>query len=276
MIVQAALRTGTRMLREAGIDDPGRDARKLMAAAIGVVPARLTLHSNDPIGHVPEAAFFADVMDRCAGKPVSHLLGWREFYGRRFQVDPAVLDPRPETEILIETALSDAFSDVLDLGVGSGCILLTLLAERPDATGIGSDVSKDALYVAECNADSLGVAGRCALIESNWFAEVGGQFDLIVSNPPYIAAEEMAGLQPELSHEPRLALTDEGDGLSAYRAIVPGAPQYLRSGGRLVVEIGWTQGRAVCQMFRTAGFAEVAILSDLDGRDRVISGIWHG
>ena len=200
------------MLRDAGIPEPTRDARKLMAACLGIEAGRLTLHMHDPIDSASEAAFYAQIMDRSEGKPVSHLLGWREFYGRRFRIDENVLDPRPDTETLIEAALEKPFTDVLDLGTGSGCILLTLVAERPDATGIGIDISPAALTVAELNASNLVLENSCALIESNWYDAIGGQFDLIVSNPPYIAAEEMVGLAPELSHEPRMALTDEGTG----------------------------------------------------------------
>lgn len=276
MSVQAALLTGAQMLREAGIEDPSRDARKLMAACLGIDPGRLTLHLHATIDSASEAAFFGDVMDRGKGKPVSHLLGWREFYGRRFKVDSNVLDPRPDTETLVETALSGRFSEVLDLGTGSGCILLTLLAERPEVAGIGTDISTQALDVAKANAVTLGVGTRCDLLRSNWFDAVSGRFDLIVSNPPYIAADEMAGLAPELSYEPRMALTDEGDGLSAYRVITAGAGAYLKPGGHLMVEIGWTQGGAVAEMFRKAGFQEVGIVADLDGRDRVVRGIWCG
>lgn len=274
MIVQAVLNTGTRMLREAGVEDPIRDARILLAASLGIKQGRLTLHIYDQIDREMEAAFLANVVERCEGKPVSHLLGQREFFGRQFNVNPAVLDPRPDTETLIEAALSKPFLEVLDLGIGSGCILLTLLSELPEATGIGTDVSEAALTVAQINANALGVSKRCALIESNWFEAVGGRYDLIVSNPPYIAADEMEGLEPELSFEPRVALTDDSDGLSAYRVIVPGAGAHLTPGGRLLVEIGWRQGEAVSTLFQEAGFETIAVSPDLEGRDRVVSGVW--
>jgi len=274
VIVQAVLNTGTRMLREAGVEDPIRDARILLAASLGIKQGRLTLHIYDQIDREMEAAFLANVVERCEGKPVSHLLGQREFFGRQFNVNPAVLDPRPDTETLIEAALSKPFLEVLDLGIGSGCILLTLLSELPEATGIGTDVSEAALTVAQINANALGVSKRCALIESNWFEAVGGRYDLIVSNPPYIAADEMEGLEPELSFEPRVALTDDSDGLSAYRVIVPGAGAHLTPGGRLLVEIGWRQGEAVSTLFQEAGFETIAVSPDLEGRDRVVSGVW--
>ncbi|WP_299356267.1 peptide chain release factor N(5)-glutamine methyltransferase [uncultured Shimia sp.] len=270
MNVQAALTLATQMLKDAGIPDPARDARKLMAASLGVDVGRVTLHLRDPLEDVPEAAFFADTMERAERKPISHLLGWREFFGRRFLVTPEVLDPRPETETLIEAALSENFEDLLDLGIGTGCILVTLLAERPKATGIGTDISGAALSVAGRNAAAHGVEDRCALIESDWFAVVGGQFDLIVSNPPYIALDEMADLAPELAYEPRMALTDESDGLAAYRVIARDAGPHLKPGGRLMVEIGWTQGADVAAIFKAQGFVGVRILQDMDGRDRVV------
>lgn len=275
MTVQTALMTGTEMLREAGIDDPARDARKLMAACLGVDPARLTLHLHDDLEGRAEAVYLAHITERSAGRPVSQLLGWRDFYGRRFEVSSEVLDPRPETETLIEAALGAPFGTVLDLGTGSGCILLTLLAERPGATGVGSDVSGPALEVTARNARTLGVDDRAKLIESDWFEGVDGRFDLIVSNPPYIASDEMAALAPELRHEPRMALTDEADGLSAYREIVAQAGAYLVPGGRLLVEIGWQQGQAVAAFFKASGFADVLVLPDLDGRDRVVAGRWR-
>ncbi|MEJ2001254.1 MAG: peptide chain release factor N(5)-glutamine methyltransferase [Maritimibacter sp.] len=272
MTVQAALALGRARLEEAGIDNAMGDARRLMAAALGIETGRLTLHARDALSAEAEAVFFQDIADRAARKPVSHIIGGREFYGRWFKVTGDVLDPRPETETLIEQALSEEFSEVLDLGTGTGCILLTLLAERLEATGIGADKSSAALAVAERNASDLGLADRAALVESDWFGAVGGQFDLIVSNPPYIALDEMPALAPELSYEPRMALTDEGDGLTAYRIIAAGAGAHLRPGGRLLVEIGAGQGAAVAELFRAAGFADVVVLPDLDGRDRVVKG----
>ncbi len=272
--VQDALSTGIAELHSAEIDGAARDARRLMAAVLGIEAGRLTLHLHDPLEAEPKAAFFDFIKRRADREPVSHILGGREFYGRWFHVSDAVLDPRPETETLIEQALREPFSEVLDLGTGTGCILLTLLAERPDATGIGADKSAAALEVAERNARDLELMERCAFVESDWFSALGGRFDLIVSNPPYIALDEMPDLAPELQYEPRMALTDEGDGLTAYRAITAGAGAHLSPGGRLMVEIGPSQGAAVAELFRAAGFADVAVLPDLDGRDRVVRGRW--
>lgn len=275
MILRDVLSTGAGELRAAGVENAMRDARRLMAGALGMEPGRLTLVERDEVAPLVVSEFHDAIRRRCDGEPVAQIVGWREFYGRRFEVNRDVLDPRPETEALIAEALREPFEEVLDLGTGTGCILLTLLADRPGANGIGTDLSPQALAVARRNAEALGTAGRCALIESDWFGAVRGRYDLIVSNPPYIAADEMTGLARELSHEPRMALTDEADGLNAYRVIVAGAGAHLRPQGRILVEIGWWQGAAVAALFKSAGFADVAVLPDLDGRDRVVAGRWN-
>ena len=239
MSEDAALREGALILLEAGVPDPQREARILWRAA------------------ADEAAYFENIAERAKRRPMSHILGYRDFYKHRFIVTPDVLDPRPDTETLIEAALQVPFARVLDLGTGSGCILLSLLAERGDAKGIGTDVSGPALAVARRNAEALELHTRADLLISNWYAAVDGQFDLIVSNPPYVAFDEMDDLQPEVRlFEPFSALTDGADGLSAYRVIIAGAPAHLRDGGSLIVEIGPTQGQAVQQMIRDLGLDE--------------------
>ncbi|RYG93202.1 peptide chain release factor N(5)-glutamine methyltransferase [Loktanella sp. IMCC34160] len=272
LTVQDGLTALTAKLAAGGIDGAGREARLILSHILDTTPDRMSLIARDPLA--------SDLLDRAlglatrraGGTPMSHILGHRDFWGRRFEVTADVLDPRPETETLIAAALAVPFASVLDLGTGSGCILLTLLAERLPARGLGADLSDAALAVARRNAAALGVADRARLIRSDWFAEISGSFDLIVSNPPYIAAEEMPALAPELSFEPRMALTDERDGLTAYRAITAGAGAHLTPGGRLMVEIGWQQGAAVAELFQQAGLSGVQILPDLDGRDRVVSG----
>jgi release factor glutamine methyltransferase len=202
---------------------------------------------------------------------VAQITGERLFRGRAFRVTRDTLDPRPETETLVDHALQSPFASVLDLGTGTGCILITLLAERPGVRGLGVDLSPAALEVARANAQRHGVAADFAL--SDWFGAVTGRFGLIVANPPYIAAAEMAGLAPEVRDwEPRLALCPGDDGLAAYRAILGGTAAHLAAGGRLVVETGAEQGRAVAALFAAAGLADVRVLPDLDGRDRVVSG----
>ena len=271
--VQEALRSATSMLIQENVPNAAGEARHLMAAALGVGKDRVTLHLQDALGDIEEAAFFESILARQNGHPVSHLLGGRDFYDRWFIVNEDVLDPRPETEVLVQQALSEPFVDVLDLGTGSGAILLTLLAEREDAIGVGIDISETVLDVASRNADALGVSVRVHFEVSDWYGGVGGEYDLIVSNPPYIAVDEMPLLQREVQQfEPRIALTDEADGLTFYRTIAAGAPLHLRPGGRLMVEIGPTQAAAVSEMTRQAGLTHIKVIPDLDGRDRVVTG----
>ena len=266
-----AMVAATARLRAAGVEDPARDARLLLAHAARIEASRVTLIAPEELS--PDIAERYDqlISLRAIRIPVSHLLGEREFYGRRFRVSRDVLDPRPETEVLIEAALSEPFDRVLDLGVGSGCILITLLAERRSATGVGVDLSEAACLQASANAVQHQVQARIDVWHSDWFGAVDGMFDLIVSNPPYISLSEMEELSPEVrEHEPRLALTDEGDGLDAYRRIASSASDFLSRGGRLLVEIGPTQANYVSALFDAAGLAEIRVISDLDGRDRVI------
>ena len=273
MTAAQALQQAIARLRAAGVTEAARDARRLLAHAARIEASRVALIAPDELAEDVVGNFERLVAARVARTPVSQLVGEREFYGRKFLVTDQVLDPRPETELLIECALAEPFEQVLDLGTGSGCILVTLLAEEPAARGIGVDLSSDALLVASSNAIRNGVQARVDVRQSDWFAQVSGQFDLIVANPPYIAAEEMPGLAPEVrDHEPRMALTDEGDGLSAYRTILSEAPRHLVPGGRLVVEIGAAQGDAVAATFQQARLDRVVILPDLAGHDRVVCG----
>ena len=266
-----AMAAATSRLRAAGVPDPARDARLLLAHAASVDAARITLIAPEEIAPEIAERFDQLIALRAVRVPVSQLVGMRAFYGRDFRINRHVLDPRPETETLIDLALSRPFGRVLDLGTGSGCILVTLLAERGDVTGVGVDLSEDACLQASANAVQHDVAGRATILQSDWFERVDGRFDLIVSNPPYLAATEMAEVAPALrDHEPQMALTDGLDGLSAYRIIAGEAQGFLTVGGRVLVESGWQQGDAVCDIFRRAGWAQVELAHDLDGRPRVV------
>lgn len=259
-------------LSAGGIEGAPREARLLVAHVTGISTTRLTLEMGEAAKTAHQVALLPLVARRLAREPLSHLLGRRAFYDHEFKVTADTLDPRPETETLVAEALKAPFGTVLDLGTGTGAIAISLLAARPAARGVATDVSKAALAVARENAETIGVADRLELVESDWFSNVDGAFDLIVSNPPYIALDEMDGLAPELTHEPRLALTDEGDGLACYREICATADAHLVPGGRLMVEIGYLQGPDVAALFSQAGFSDVEILNDLDGRNRVICG----
>lgn len=271
MTAAEAMVAATARLRAAGVPDPARDARVLLAHAARIEASRVTLIAPEDLAPDIEDRFEQLVALRAVRVPVSHLLGERAFYGRRFKVSRDVLDPRPETEILIEAALANPFERVLDLGIGSGCVLVTLLAERPSATGLGVDLSELACLQASANAVMHRVQDRAEIITSDWFDAVQGQFDLIVSNPPYIALDEMEGLAEEVrQHEPEMALTDGGDGLEAYRRIAQDVVAHLTPQGRLMVEIGPTQAAAVMAVFAQAGMTGMKLVRDLDGRDRVI------
>jgi len=215
---------------------------------------------------------------RSRREPVSHILGRKGFWKIMLQVTPDVLTPRPDTECVVDAVLkSTAEHDrlsILDLGVGSGAILLAILAERPNARGLGVDVSEDALAVARDNAAHLGLAGRCALLRGDWTQGLSdASFDIVTANPPYIATDVIETLEPEVRvHEPRLALDGGPDGLDAYRSLAPEILRVLKPGGRFAVEIGYDQKSAVEALFREAGAEAVRTQQDLAGLDRVVLG----
>lgn len=257
-------------LRQAGIERPRTEARLIVEAATGLAATR-QLTDRD---HLVEAdAALALAARRAAREPMAYLLGHREFWGIDFQVGPGALVPRPETETLIEQALA-AFPDrgaalkILDLGTGTGCLLLTLLWLYPDAIGIGVDRSAEALAWAQANRRALGFERRALLVQADWLEATRGPFDIIVANPPYIAAAEARDL--ETAHEPAAALIAGADGLAAYRAIAGLALAQLAPSGRLLLEIGATQADAVASILAEAGFALVTRHADLAGRARVL------
>lgn len=273
MIAKLALVSAVARLREAAVEEPAQDARALLAYAMQIAPERLALHTADEMTPAQEAAFEAAIAARQARQPVAQITGSRLFWGLRFKVTSDTLDPRPETEVLVAKALERPFHKILDLGTGTGCILLSCLKSMPMAQGLGVDLSPKALEVAQENAQSLGLQNRAKFRASDWFTTVTDRYDLIVSNPPYIAADEMEGLSREvLEWEPHLALTPGGDGLQPYRLIARAAPARLMAGGRILLEIGPTQGEAVAGYLRAQGFVEVKVLPDFDGRDRVVYG----
>jgi release factor glutamine methyltransferase len=266
------LRAASDTLAAAGIADPAREARLLLRWAAGLSGAALAGVLAEQAGE-DEARRFAEAIRRRARRePLSHITGEREFWGRTFAVGPDVLDPRPETETLIAAALHRGpVPRVLDLGTGSGCLLVTLLAEWPQARGVGTDISGPALALARANAGRHGVAARAAFLMTDWTDGVEGAFELVVANPPYIAEGEIATLSPEVrDHEPRVALTPGGDGLLAYRRIAAGVRRLMSPGALLMVEVGATQSMAVSAIFDEAGLAVTGVGPDLDQRPRVV------
>ncbi len=272
--VREALAAAIADLAANGVPDAARDARRMMAHVLVIPPERLILMEGEELGSSDEEDYDQMVGERCMFRPVSKIIGRRSFWAMEFHVDDRVLDPRPETEILVAAALDGPVPErILDLGTGSGAILLSLLAEWPGARGLGTDVDGRCLAVARKNADRLGVARQCSFVERDWCDGVTGPFDLIVSNPPYIAESEIAGLAEDVrSWEPRHALTPGPTGLEAYERIAAGAPALLAPGGRILLEIGPTQGEAVSGLLAAAGFTRIGVLPDLDGRDRVVRG----
>lgn len=274
----AALRRGAAELTAAGIENAAGDARALALWAADIDAAQLMSMLRDEMPDIARQRYAAALARRAGRIPVSHIIGGRLFWGRWFQVTADVLDPRPETEIMIARALDlPPPARVLELGVGSACILATVLAERPDAQGVGVDISPAALKIARYNLSQLGVDDRAELREGDWLAGVDGPFDMILCNPPYIAEDEMQDLSPEVfGHEPHQALSPGGDGLASYRAIAPELSRVLETGGAALFEIGPTQAAAVSAIFAGAGWAPPEVLKDFDGRDRCLLFSEHG
>lgn len=251
------------------------EARLLLRHVLGCTAAWLETHRDDPLDPERAAAFSLLVARRAAGEPVAYMLGRREFYGREFEVSPAVLIPRPETELLVDLAVARlrdvAAPRILDLGTGSGCIAVTLALELPEAEVVAVDRSVMALATAEGNAERLGA--RVLLAESNWFSDLAEErFDLIVSNPPYISTDDPHLHAGDLRHEPLSALASGRDGLDAIRRICAEAAEHLSPGGGLMFEHGYDQAAAAVGLLAENGFIEIEQHRDLAGIARVSGG----
>lgn len=256
---------------------PALEARLLISHVTGLTRTQLITRDDEMLAPAQRDSVAALLGRRLGGEPVAYLLGEREFFGRAFRVTPDVLIPRPDTEIAVEAALKLlaplAAPRVLDMGTGSGALAVTLACERPDAEVWATDISPGALQVAQDNARALG-AGNVRFLASDWYAALpaGLRFDLIVSNPPYIAAADPHLAQGDLRFEPIGALTDHGDGLSALRTIIDGAQHHLLAGGWLLMEHGYDQAAQVRQLLLTRPFTEVQSWRDLAGIERVTGG----
>jgi len=262
---QAALAQIARQLAAAGIEEARREARILLAAAEGVSAAGLLA-----LDEVDEAKFTPLLRRREAREPMAYILGHREFWGLDFAVSPATLIPRPDSETLIEAVLGAGISPrtMLDLGTGTGCLLLATLHEFPQAFGVGVDRSWQAATLARANAAALGMEGRAAFLAGDWAEALAQKFDLVLSNPPYIEAADIAGLMPEVArYEPLSALEGGADGLEAYRAIIAALPRLLAPNGLAVLELGAGQAISVGSMASAAGFS-CATRRSLDGIER--------
>jgi release factor glutamine methyltransferase len=265
-----------RRLAAAGIAAPRAEAWLLLAAASGLPRGALMAGALERLTAAQEARLEVMARRRAAREPLAYILGEKEFWSLPFAVAPAVLIPRPESETLVEAALArvrerSAALRILDLGTGSGCLLLALLSELPQASGLGVDLSAAALEIAGRNAERLALAGRAEFVRGSWGAALAGGFDLIVSNPPYVAAGEFAGLAPEVrAYEPALALAAGPDGLAAYRALAPDCARLLAPGGSLCLEIGQGQGNRVAEILQQHGLHVVERRADLAGIERCL------
>ena len=268
------------LLRAAGAAIERADAEVLLAHALGRSRAWLFAHARDPVDVDAEVAFRALATRRAAGEPVAYLTGSQGFWSLDLEVSAATLIPRPETELLVELALAripaDAPARVADLGTGSGAIALAIASERPRAIVVATDVSAAALAVARRNAVRNGI-GNVEFRHGDWLAPLAGEtFDLIASNPPYIAEGDPHLDEGDLRHEPPSALSSGADGFEAIRTIVRDAPAHLRSDGWLLLEHGWEQGLAARALLAGSGFADIRTARDLEERDRVTLGRWNG
>ena len=271
---------GCRTLQAAGIEEAALDARLLLEAVCGTDRNDLLVHGEQPVSPEAEEKYLNWIRQRAEHIPLQQLTGEQDFMGLTFSVNEHVLIPRQDTEILVEEVLKELHDGmrVLDMCTGSGCILLSLLYYSNDCEGLGVDLSAEALEVAGRNVLKVLTpekAEHAHFLQSDLFEKVEGKFEIIVSNPPYIASAEVEKLMPEVrDHEPRMALDGTEDGLHFYRRIIEEAGKHLVSSGMLFFEIGYDQGQAVSELMRTEGYCDVQVVQDYAGLDRVVLGTY--
>ena len=280
MTYQECYEQGCRTLQAAGIEEAALDARLLLEAVCGTDRNDLLVHGEQPVAPEAEEKYLNWIRQRAEHIPLQQLTGEQDFMGLTFNVNEHVLIPRQDTEILVEEVLKELHDGmrILDMCTGSGCILLSLLHYSNDCEGLGVDLSADALEVAGRNVLKVLTpekAEHAHFLQSDLFEKVEGKFEIIVSNPPYIASAEVEKLMPEVrDHEPRMALDGTEDGLEFYRRIIAEAGQYLVSSGMLFFEIGYDQGQAASELMREHGYREVQVVQDYAGLDRVVLGTY--
>lgn len=274
--IQALLNWTINFFKQKGIESARLDAEVLLAHLLKKERIYLYVHFDEPMQEQELAVFREYVKRRAKHVPVAHIIGEKEFMGMKFKVTPDTLVPRPDTEILVENGIAelgrDNAAEIADIGTGSGAIILSMLADMPKAKGCAVDISAKALAVARENADSLGVSGRCEFSEGDLFAPLAGRvFDAVVSNPPYIPASDIAGLEDDVKkYEPLTALTDGGDGLSFYRRLFSEGRGFVKDGGMMAVEIGIHQSAQVRAIAEQSGWRDVKVVKDYAGIDRVV------
>lgn len=272
--IASCVEEGVRLLTEAGVCEPRREARLILAHVLGVEPVTVMGYPERPV--VDTDGYYRLVARRAAREPLSHLTNRREFWSLDFEVTPSTLDPRADSETVVEAVLSaigdtNAALTIADFGTGTGCLLLALLSELPDATGVGIDLSQDALAVARRNAGRLDLTERAFFAVADWGSALDGAFDLIVANPPYIPAGDIENLEPEVArYELRSALDGGADGLDAYRRLAPDIARLLTPDGYAVLEFGLDQGPRVASIMAAEGLSICGFRADLAARDRCI------
>ncbi|QKC81656.1 peptide chain release factor N(5)-glutamine methyltransferase [Mesorhizobium sp. NZP2077] len=277
------LREARVRLAAAAVADPALDARLIVEHFSGTTRTQAIAEPERTIDRKAIAAIDDALRRRTGGEPVHRILGYREFYGLRLSLSPETLEPRPDTETLVEAVLPfvkaiaarEGACRILDLGTGTGAIALALLSAVPAATATGVDISAGALATAARNAGQLGLGGRFTTLQSDWFEKVSGRYHVIAANPPYIPSQDIGNLQDEVrDFDPRLALDGGVDGLNPYRIIAAEAARFLEAESRIAVEIGHTQRNEVTDIFKAAGYASASALRDLGGNDRVLVFQW--
>jgi release factor glutamine methyltransferase len=277
--IAEALREAALVLQSAGVPEARREAGSLLSFILGKDRTFLISHAEDQLGGESLDQFRESVERRAGGEPLQYITGVQDFFGREFRVTPDVLIPRPETELLVEAAIEvvggrESSVFVCDVGTGSGCIAITLLCEIPQARAVAVDKSPEALEIAKLNAQNLSVSERAGFVVSDCFESLDAneyEFHLVVSNPPYVSAGMMAGLQREIrDHEPLIALSPGADGLSMIRRLLQETPRFLKKSGHLIIEIGFDQGEAIKALIDDEVWRLIDIRPDLQGIPRIV------
>ena len=272
MKLQKVLADATFKLSRSGIDGAARDARILMAYSLEVPMSQLSLNINEQVSEKIISKLEQLILRRINREPISKILERREFWCRTFSINKNVLDPRGDTETLIDFVIDKPVKSVLDLGTGSGAIAVTLACEWKEANVTAIDISEDALALAERNAEKFNVKNEINFLKSDWFDAVEGQFDLIIANPPYIGLMEQRAISPEvINYDPEIALFAGSDGLDAYKKIIPSLSKFLNPEGFVVLEIGASQSNQVKDLMNSSGFFDLKTVKDLSGKDRLIA-----
>jgi len=259
-------------LSRSGIEGAARDARILTAYALDIQISELSTMTNEQVSEKIISKLEKLILRRIDREPISKILGRREFWGRSFFINENVLDPRGDTETLIDFVIEKPVKSVLDLGTGSGAIAVTLACEWKEVHVTAIDISEDALLLAKLNAEKFNVQSKIHFLKSDWFEAIKGHFDLIISNPPYIGLAEQDGLSAEvIKYDPEISLFAGRDGLAAYKKIIPSLPKFLNPDGLVLLEIGASQSNQVKNMMNVVGFIDVQIVKDLSGKDRLVA-----